>query len=126
VFGAPRHLALAGLEDDPRAHIWPVPFSVEPCWRCGGGKSPCWSRAIPSGLAAGRALRGIWRRMNGVPSPPFHLRLGGGAAGLGLEDTACLGLHAAPFERLVPVMGHGARAICLLRDGAAVGPWRRG
>lgn len=44
------------------------------------------------------------------------------AARLGwrLEDTLCLGLHAAPFSRLRPVLARGVRAICTLRDGAAV------
>jgi precorrin-6Y C5,15-methyltransferase (decarboxylating) len=44
------------------------------------------------------------------------------AARLGwrLEATACLGLHAAPFERLVPHLAQGARIICLVRDGKAV------
>ena len=32
----------------------------------------------------------------------------------------CLGLHAAPFARLRPVLGRGVRVICTLRDGAAV------
>lgn len=44
------------------------------------------------------------------------------AARLGwrLEDTLCLGLHAAPFARLRPVLTRGTRVICTLRDGAAV------
>jgi precorrin-6Y C5,15-methyltransferase (decarboxylating) len=44
------------------------------------------------------------------------------AARLGwrLEEVACLGLHAAPFARLRPVLARGVRAICTLRDGAAV------
>ena len=37
-----------------------------------------------------------------------------------LEETSCLGLHAAPFALLRPVLGRGVRAICTLRDGAAV------
>lgn len=54
---------------------------------------------------------------------PAPSTFGWAAARLGwaLEDTPCLGLHAAPFERLMPVMGDGLRAICLLRDGAAAG-----
>jgi precorrin-6Y C5,15-methyltransferase (decarboxylating) len=37
-----------------------------------------------------------------------------------MEDVRCLGLHAAPFTRLRPVLGKGVRAICTLRDAAAV------
>jgi precorrin-6Y C5,15-methyltransferase (decarboxylating) len=36
-----------------------------------------------------------------------------------LEIVACLGLHAAPFETLVPRLARGARIICLVRDGKA-------
>ena len=32
----------------------------------------------------------------------------------------CLGLHAAPFECLVPRLAQGARLICLMRDGKAL------
>ena len=37
-----------------------------------------------------------------------------------IEDTICLGLHAAPLTRLRPVLTRGARIIALLRDGNAV------
>ena len=39
--------------------------------------------------------------------------------GWALESTSCIGLHAAPFERLVPLLSRGARIICLLRDAKA-------
>jgi precorrin-6Y C5,15-methyltransferase (decarboxylating) len=38
-----------------------------------------------------------------------------------LEDTRCIGLHAAPFARLVPELADGEGVICTLRDGAAAG-----
>ena len=122
VLGAPRHLALAGLENDPRAQSWPVPFSVAPVLALRGrpvamlvSGDPFW---FGGGASVTRHLApGEWRAW---PAPSTF---GWAAARLGwsLEETACLGLHAAPFEQLVPVMGDGARAICLLRDGAAVG-----
>ena len=37
-----------------------------------------------------------------------------------LEDCICLGLHAAPFARLRPLLTRGSRALCTLRDAAAV------
>ena len=42
------------------------------------------------------------------------------AARLGwrIEETACLGLHAAPFATALPHLAPGARLICLLRDAA--------
>ena len=43
------------------------------------------------------------------------------AARLGwpLESVTCLGLHAAPFERLLPHLAHNEKIICLVRDGKA-------
>lgn len=37
-----------------------------------------------------------------------------------LEDCLCLGLHAAPYARLRPVLARGVQVIATLRDGAAV------
>lgn len=37
-----------------------------------------------------------------------------------LEETVCLGLHAAPLAKLRPVLARGVRAICTLRDARAV------
>jgi precorrin-6Y C5,15-methyltransferase (decarboxylating) len=50
------------------------------------------------------------------------------AARLGwrLEEVICLGLHAAPFEQLVPVLSSSLKLLCLLRDGdapAALAAW---
>ncbi|HRO15788.1 MAG TPA: precorrin-6Y C5,15-methyltransferase (decarboxylating) subunit CbiT, partial [Paracoccus sp. (in: a-proteobacteria)] len=50
---------------------------------------------------------------------PSTFSLAAAHLGWRVEDTACLGLHAAPFERLLPVLRPGAQAIVLLRDGAA-------
>jgi precorrin-6Y C5,15-methyltransferase (decarboxylating) len=36
-----------------------------------------------------------------------------------LEATLCVALHAAPFERLVPLLSRGARIICLLRNAGS-------
>jgi precorrin-6Y C5,15-methyltransferase (decarboxylating) len=122
VFGAPRHLRLAGVEDDPRARAWPVPFSVEPLLALRGAKVAMLISGDPFWFGGGSSIArhlapDEWRAF---PAPSTF---GWAAARLGwaLEDTPCLGLHAAPFERLVPVMGDGLRAICLLRDGAATG-----
>jgi precorrin-6Y C5,15-methyltransferase (decarboxylating) len=50
---------------------------------------------------------------------PSTFSLAAARLGWRLESTICLGLHAAPFERLVPVLSHGAHIICLVRDGKA-------
>lgn len=122
VFGAPRHLALAGLADDPRARRWPVPFAVDPVLALRGEPVAVLTSGDPFWFGAGTSITRHLGPREWV-AHPAPSTFGWAAARLGwaLEDTACLGLHAAPFERLVPVMGHGVRAICLLRDGAAAG-----
>ncbi len=116
VFGAPRHLALAGV----KGHAWPVPFDVAPLLELRGRRvaalvsgDPFWHGA--GGTLAAVLAPGEWRAY--PVAGTFSLT----AARLGwrLEEVTCLGLHAAPFARLRPVMARGARAICLLRDGAA-------
>lgn len=120
VFGGPRHLALADTGERGRA--WPVPFSVAPVLAARGKRVAVLVSGDPFWFGAGASLvphleAGEWVAYT---SPSTFSRA---AAQLGwrLEEVACLGLHAAPFERLVPVLGAGRRAICLLRDGAAAG-----
>ncbi|MFT8890439.1 MAG: precorrin-6y C5,15-methyltransferase (decarboxylating) subunit CbiE [Acetobacter papayae] len=120
VFGAPRHLALAGLEVSSRARSWPVPFSVEPVLALRGRKVVVLASGDPFWYGAGASLcvhlaPGEWRA---YPAPSTFSWV---AARMGwrLEETPCLGLHAAPFERLLPCLHHGGQAICLLRDGKA-------
>lgn len=116
VFGAHRHLALAGVP----GQAWPVPFSVAPLLAQRGRRVAALVSGDPFWHGAGAMLAealapGEWRA---YPAPgTFSLA----AARLGwrLEEVACLGLHAAPFARLRPLLARGARAICLLRDGDA-------
>lgn len=118
IFGGPRHLSL--VDAGSRGRSWPVPFDVAPVLDhrgqctvvlCSG--DPFWHGA--GGVLVPHLVAGEWTA-HPVPST-FSLA----AARLGwrLEDTITLGLHAAPFERLVPVLHTGARLICLVRDGAA-------
>jgi len=50
---------------------------------------------------------------------PSTFSLAASRLGWTLETTICIGLHAAPFERLIPLLARGARIICLLRDARA-------
>lgn len=173
VFGAPRHLALAGLaagqpggrtggqatgpsvgqpvgpagghKDRPaadqaggptadvaaggaagRGREWPVPFAIAPLLALRGRRVAALVSGDPFWHGAGATLAqalapGEWRAYPVAGS--FSLA----AARLGwrIEQTACLGLHAAPFARLRPVLARGARAICLLRDAEAPGALAR-
>ena len=51
---------------------------------------------------------------------PSTFGLAAARLGWALEETACLGLHAAPVARLRAQLAPGRRAIALIRDGAAV------
>ncbi len=127
VFGGPRHLALvdAGL----RGHPWPVPFDLAPLLALRGKRvamlvsgDPFWFGA--GGSVSAHLAPSEWRAF--PQAGVFSLV----AARLGwrLEEVQCLGLHAAPFARLRPVLARGVRVICTLRDGAAVaelGAWLR-
>lgn len=119
IFGGPRHLALVGAAGRGRA--WPVPFDLAPVLALRGQRVAVLASGDPFWFGAGGALgaelaRGEWQAFP-APSTFSHA-----AAALGwrLEEVHCLGLHAAPFARLRPVLGQGVRAICLLRDAAAV------
>jgi precorrin-6B C5,15-methyltransferase / cobalt-precorrin-6B C5,C15-methyltransferase len=117
VFGAPRHLALAGVQGEP----WPVPFDVAPVLARRGQRVVVLASGDPFWFGAGGSLMAHLGPGEWVSHPaPSTFSLAANALGWRLEETLCLGLHAAPLQRLRPVLGRGVRAICLLRDAAAV------
>jgi precorrin-6Y C5,15-methyltransferase (decarboxylating) len=122
VMGAARHLALL---PDLTAEIieWPVPFAegIPQLLALRGRRVVMLASGDPFWFGAGTSVTrhlapGEWRALP-APSTFSHA-----AARLGwpLEDTVCLGLHAAPLTRLRPHLAPGTRLIVLLRDGAAV------
>ncbi|MBU9698963.1 precorrin-6y C5,15-methyltransferase (decarboxylating) subunit CbiE [Rhodobacteraceae bacterium HSP-20] len=120
VFGAPRHLALAGI--GARGQDWPVPFDLSPLLALRGQKVAMLVSGDPFWFGAGGTVAAH------LPPAEFRAYPAAGtfalvAARLGwrLEGVTCLGLHAAPFSRLRPVLTAGVRVICTLRDAAAVG-----
>lgn len=118
VFGGPRHLALAGVGD--RGRDWPVPFSVEPVLAMRGRRVVVLASGDPFWFGAGGALMAALSPGDWVAHPVAGtFSLMASRLGWRLEETVCLGLHAAPFERLVPVLARGVQALVLVRDGAA-------
>ena len=123
IMGAPRQLAL--IPDNGARRIpWPVPFadglaildtlrgqavavlaSGDPFWFGAG-----------SVLAQRYAAR-EWRALPALSS----FTLAAAELGWPLEQTTCLGLHAAPLSGLAAHLAPGARLIVLLRDGDALG-----
>ncbi len=118
IFGAPRHLDLAAAGDKGRA--WPIPFSTAPVLACRGQKVAVLASGDPFWHGAGGSLVGDLTPGEWVSYPaPSTFALAANSLGWRLEDTTCLGLHAAPFARLWPHLTQGQRLICTLRDGAA-------
>jgi precorrin-6Y C5,15-methyltransferase (decarboxylating) len=118
VFGGERHLRLADIGG--RGRPWPAPFDVAPVLARRGHPTVVLASGDPfwhgvGGSLASHLVVGEW-----IAHPaPSTFSLAAARLGWRLEEVACLGLHAAPFERLVPWLSRGARLICLVRDRKA-------
>ncbi|MCC8944253.1 precorrin-6Y C5,15-methyltransferase (decarboxylating) subunit CbiT [Bradyrhizobium sp. Arg62] len=118
VFGGQRHLALAGITDRGRA--WPVPFDANIVLSCRGRPTAVLASGDPFWHGVGGSLveklqAGEWV----AHSAPSTFSLAAARLGWRIEHVVCLGLHAAPFERMLPHLVRDARIISLLRDGKA-------
>jgi precorrin-6Y C5,15-methyltransferase (decarboxylating) len=125
VFGGERHLRLAAIGD--RGKAWPVPFDLAPVLARRGRPTVVLASGDPFWHGAGAGLAAHLESGEWIAHPaPSTFSLAAARLGWALEQTVCLGLHAAPFERLVPVLARGARIICLVRDakaGAELAAW---
>ncbi|NOT73212.1 MAG: precorrin-6y C5,15-methyltransferase (decarboxylating) subunit CbiE [Hyphomicrobium sp.] len=119
VFGGPRHLALAN--PGSRGKPWPVPFDLAPMLEKRGRAVVVLASGDPFWFGAGGSIAQHLDASEWTAHPaPSTFSLAAARLGWRLEDTVCLGLHAAPFERLVPVLANEQRIICLVRDAEAV------
>lgn len=120
IFGGPRHLDLVGA--GARGLPWPVPFDATPVLADRGRRVVVLASGDPFWFGAGGSLMAHLSPGEWISHPaPSSFSLAANRLGWRLEECFCLGLHAAPFARLRPVLGRGVRAICTVRDGAAVG-----
>jgi precorrin-6Y C5,15-methyltransferase (decarboxylating) len=120
VFGGPRHLKLA--EVGARGHPWPTPFSIDPVLDCRGRRVAVLASGDPFWHGAGGSLAAHLSPSEWVAFPaPSTFSLAAARLGWRLEEVKCLGLHAVPFETLLPQLAPAQKVICLLRDGAAAG-----
>jgi precorrin-6B C5,15-methyltransferase / cobalt-precorrin-6B C5,C15-methyltransferase len=118
VFGGERHLKLAQI--DRRGKSWPVPFDGSAVLACRGRPTVVLASGDPFWHGVGGSLAAQLETSEWTAHPaPSTFSLASARLGWRLESVTCLGLHAAPFERLVPLLSNGARVICLLRDGNA-------
>ncbi|MBY0350556.1 precorrin-6y C5,15-methyltransferase (decarboxylating) subunit CbiE [Tabrizicola sp.] len=119
IFGGPRHLDLIRAGD--RGHAWPVPFDATPVLAFRGQPTVVLASGDPFWFGAGGSLMAHLSSGEWISHPaPSTFQLSANRLGWRLEETLCLGLHAAPFVRLRPGLGRGVRAICTLRDAASV------
>jgi precorrin-6Y C5,15-methyltransferase (decarboxylating) len=119
IFGGPRHLDL--IAAGGKGQAWPVPFDVAPVLDRRGIPTVVLASGDPFWFGVGGSLMAHLSPGEWVSHPaPSSFQLAANRLGWRLEELQCLGLHAAPFARLRPVLGRGVRVICTLRDGAAV------
>ncbi|MHB0772544.1 precorrin-6Y C5,15-methyltransferase (decarboxylating) subunit CbiT [Bradyrhizobium sp. 5.13L] len=120
VFGGERHLALAAVGS--RGRPWPVPFDATIVLSCRGRPTAVLASGDPFWHGAGASLAEMLDGGEWIAHPaPSTFSLAAARLGWRLECVTCLGLHAVPFERLIPHLAQGARILCLVRDAAAVG-----
>ncbi|WP_128934801.1 precorrin-6y C5,15-methyltransferase (decarboxylating) subunit CbiE [Bradyrhizobium zhanjiangense] len=118
VFGGERHLALA--EVGSRGRPWPVPFDADIVLSCRDRPTAVLASGDPFWHGAGAGLVEKLGSDEWIAHPaPSTFSLAAARLGWRLESVVCLGLHAAPFERLVPHLARDARIICLVRNGKA-------
>ncbi|WP_103258563.1 precorrin-6y C5,15-methyltransferase (decarboxylating) subunit CbiE [Tabrizicola aquatica] len=119
IFGGPRHLDLIGAGGKGQA--WPIPFDATPVLTQRGQPTVVLASGDPFWFGAGGSLMAQLSPGEWVSHPaPSTFQLAANRLGWRLEEVLTLGLHAAPFARLRPLLGRGVRVICTLRDGAAV------
>ncbi|MCA6112178.1 precorrin-6y C5,15-methyltransferase (decarboxylating) subunit CbiE [Bradyrhizobium cenepequi] len=120
VFGGERHLTLAGI--GKRGRPWPIPFDTDGVLACRGRPTAVLASGDPFWYGVGTSLAERLNKSEWIAHPaPSTFSLAAARLGWRLESIICLGLHGAPFERLVPHLAREARIICLVRDGKAAG-----
>ncbi|WVX48035.1 Precorrin-6Y C(5,15)-methyltransferase [decarboxylating] [Roseobacter fucihabitans] len=122
VMGPARHIGLLeGLACETLT--WPVPFAdgIAQLMGLRGRRVAVLVSGDPFWYGAGATLArhfapGEWQSF---PVPSTFARVAN-HLGWSLENTRCIGLHAAPLARLRPDLAPGVRVIVLLREGGGV------
>lgn len=123
IMGPARHLALLADAISCPAIEWPVPFvdGIARLMEHRGRRVVMLASGDPFWFGAGASVTRTLDRDEWVAIPaPSTFTLAAARLGWPLQDMACLGLHAAPLERLRPHLGPGRRVLALLRDREAV------
>ena len=120
--GPARHLALLPAISCPTIE-WPVPFAegLTQLLEHRGRRVVVLASGDPFWFGAGSSVTRHLDPAEWVAHPaPSTFTLAAARLGWPLQDVSCLGLHAAPLERLRPLLAPGRRILALVRDGAAV------
>ena len=119
IFGAPRHLALAGV----KGRAWGVPFSVDPVLAERGRRVVVLASGDPFWHGAGGSLLGHLGEGEWVSYPaPSTFALAANRLGWRMEEVICLGLHAAPLAGCHGVRSKASSGIWVM--AAASTAWR--
>ncbi|WP_285017720.1 precorrin-6y C5,15-methyltransferase (decarboxylating) subunit CbiE [Novosphingobium sp. fls2-241-R2A-195] len=122
VMGAARHLALLpGLSAPSRE--WPVPFAdgIPLLLAERGRKVVVLVSGDPFWFGAGSSVTRDLAPGEWIAHPaPSTFGLAAARLGWALQGCTCLGLHAAPVQRLRPHLAKGRHILVLVRDGEAV------
>ncbi len=127
VMGSARHLSLLAPLNGPTIE-WPVPFAdgIDRLLAQRGRRVVMLASGDPFWFGAGATVTRHLSPGEWVAHPaPSTFSLAAARLGWSLQDTACLGLHAAPLERLRPHLARGRNILTLLRDGQAAGALAR-
>lgn len=122
VIGPPRHLSLLGALNCPVIE-WPVPFTdgIARLLEHRGKRVVMVASGDPFWFGAGSSVTRHLQRGEWTAHPALStFTLAAAQLGWAVQDTFCLGLHAAPVQRLRPHLVPGRQIIALMRDGAAV------
>jgi precorrin-6Y C5,15-methyltransferase (decarboxylating) len=122
IMGAARHIALLPEVAAQRV-TWPVPFAdgIAQLLSYRGKRVVMLASGDPFWYGAGTSIAKHLTRGEWVAHPVAStFSLAASRLGWALQETQCMGLHAAPLTRLRPHLHGGARMILTLRDGAAV------
>lgn len=123
VMGPARHLALLTDAFTCPAIEWPVPFvdGIARLIEHRGRRVVMLASGDPFWFGAGASVTRHLARHEWVAIPAAStFTLAAARLGWPLQDMACLGLHAAPLERLRPHLRPGQCVLALLRGGEAV------
>lgn len=123
IMGPSRHLALVPAGAARRIE-WPVPFAdgLPLLKELRGEQVVVLASGDPFWFGAGSVIArhfdlNDWKALPG----PSCFALTAARLGWAIEHSVCLGLHAAPLERIRQHLAAGVRIIVTLRDGEAVG-----